>query len=150
MLNEGLNMTGDVLIETYDEYGILKDRREVKNLVVTVGKTFVAASVIKTANSPAAMTHMSVGTSTTAAAAGDTALGAEIAGSRTALSSASSSSNVVTYVCTFPAGTGTGAITEAGIFNASSGGTMLCHTVFSVVNKASTDALNITWTVTVN
>lgn len=151
MFSDSLKMTGDVLVEVFDANGNLKDSREIKNLVVTVGKQFIASSMLKTTvNSPAAMTHMAVGTSTTAAAAGDTTLGAEISGSRTALGSASASGNVVTYICTFPAGTGTGAVTEAGIFNASSSGTMLCRTVFSVVNKASTDALNITWTVTVN
>ena len=54
------------------------------------------------------------------------------------------------YVATFPAGTGTGAITEAGILNASSSGTLLCRTVFSVINKGAADTLGITWTVTVN
>jgi len=51
---------------------------------------------------------------------------------------------------TFGAGVGTGAVTEAGIFNASSAGTMLCRTTFSVINKAAADTLGITWTVTVN
>ena len=46
--------------------------------------------------------------------------------------------------------TGTGAITEAGILNAGSGGTLLCRTVFSVVNKASSDSMTITWTVTIS
>jgi hypothetical protein len=56
----------------------------------------------------------------------------------------------VAYVATFPAGTGTGAVTEAGLFNASSAGTLLCRTVFSVINKGAADTLGITWTVTVN
>jgi hypothetical protein len=101
-----------------------------------------------TTNSPVAMTHMAVGTTSTAPAAGDTALGAEVG--RVALASATSSSNVVTYTATFPAGTGTGALVEAGIFNASSSGTMLCRTTFSVVNKGAADAMSITWTVTVS
>ena len=50
----------------------------------------------------------------------------------------------------FAAGSGTGAITEAGVFNASSGGTMLCRTVFSVVNKGADDSMTITWTITVS
>ena len=48
------------------------------------------------------------------------------------------------------AGEGTGALTEAGIFNASSSGTMLCRTEFSVVNKGASDSMTITWTVTVS
>jgi hypothetical protein len=57
---------------------------------------------------------------------------------------------VVTYVATFGPGVGTGAIVEAGIFNAASSGTMLCRTVFSVVNKGADDAMTITWQITVS
>ena len=56
----------------------------------------------------------------------------------------------MTYTATFPAGTGTGAVVEAGILNASSGGTLLCRTVFSVVNKGANDAMTITWQITVS
>jgi hypothetical protein len=152
MINDSLKITGDVQITVFDQAsGEVKDTREIKNLVVTTGKTFIAAAMLKTTtNSPAAMTHMELGTGTTAAAAGDTALQAAIAGSRVALGSATSSTNVVTYTASFPAGTGTGAVTEAGIFNASSAGTMLCRTVFSVVNKGAADAMSVTWTITVS
>ena len=94
-----------------------------------------------------AMSHMAVGSSTTAAAAGQTDL-VSILGSREALDSTAVSTNTVTYVSSFEAGDGTGAVTEAGIFNASSGGDMLCRTVFDVVNKQATDSMTITWTIT--
>ena len=81
-------------------------------------------------------------------AASDTALGTEAA--RVSLTSTTVTSNAVAYVASFAAGTGTGAITEAGILNASSGGTLLCRTVFSVVNKAASDSMTITWTVTIS
>jgi hypothetical protein len=149
MLNDSLKITGDVSIKLFDESGKVVDERNIHNLVVTAGKTFIAASMLKTtSNSPAAMTHMAVGTSATAPAAGDTTLGAEIG--RVALGSATSSTNVVTYTATFPAGTGTGALVEAGILNAASSGTLLCHTTFSVVNKGASDSMSITWTITVS
>jgi hypothetical protein len=94
------------------------------------------------------MSHMAIGAGATAAAAGQTALVSELG--RVALSTEASSGAVVTYVANFPAGTGTGAVVEAGIFNASSSGTMLCRTVFSVVNKGVDDAMSITWTITVS
>jgi len=94
------------------------------------------------------MSHMAIGTGSTPAAAGDSALGTQAA--RVALTSTTVTNAEVAYVATFGAGTGTGAITEAGLFNASSGGTMLCRTVFSVVNKGSSDSMTITWTVTVS
>lgn len=151
MLNDTLKVTGAVSIKLLDKGGNVLETREIPNLVVTAGKAFIAASMLKTtSNSPVAMTHMAVGTNSTAPAAGDTTLGAEVAGSRVALASASSASNVVTYSATFPAATGTGALVEAGIFNASSAGTMLCRTTFSVVNKGAADAMSITWTITVS
>jgi hypothetical protein len=95
-----------------------------------------------------AMSHMAIGTGTTAAAAGQTTLTTEA--NRQALTSTNVSGAAVTYSATFGAGNGTGAITEAGLFNASSGGTMLCRTVFSVINKGAADTLTVSWTVTVS
>ena len=145
MLVENLKVTGQVKVQLFDKDGKLKDTQDIKNLVVTVGKQFIAARMVGT---PTEMSHMAVGASSTAAAAGDTALGSELG--RVALTSDSSTGAVVTYVATFPAGTGTGAVVEAGIFNASSSGTMLCRTVFAVVNKGADDAMTITWQITVS
>lgn len=151
MFNDAIKMTGNLKLVLTDEHGNVKQEEEVKNLVVTVGKNFIASSMAKTTtNSPAAMTHMEVGTGTTAAAVGDTTLETAVASSRVTLTSTTVTTNNVAYVATFPAGTGTGALTEAGIFNASSSGTLLCRTVFSVINKGAADTLGITWTVTVN
>jgi hypothetical protein len=143
-VNEQLSMTGHLQIRLNDELV-----RDIPNLVVTAGKGFVASRMIGT--SAGVMSHMEVGTGTTDPAAGDTALQSAVSSSRTAFSSSAAVSGaVVTYVTTFAAGTGTGALTEAGIFNASSGGTMLCRTEFSVVNKGASDSMTITWTVTVS
>jgi len=141
MINDGLILKGKLAIALNGE-----TVKEVDNLVVTAGKGFVA-SRMKDATTTA-MTHMAIGTGSTAAAASNTALGSQSA--RTTLTSTTVSGADVTYVDTFPAGTGTGAITEAGLFNASSSGTMLCRTVFQVVNKGASDSMTITWTVTVS
>ena len=127
--------------------------RDLDNLVVTAGKTFVASSILKTtSNSPAAMTHMAVGTGTTNPAAGDTALETQVGSRKAFTTSAASSAAVVTYICAFVAGEGTGALTEAGIFNHATGTStnMLCRTEFSVVNKGASDSMTITWTITVS
>jgi len=148
MLNDNIKVTGELRITVTNPEGNIKQEVVVPNLVVTVGKNFIA-SRMKDATATA-MTHMEVGTGTTAAAVGDTALQTPVASSRVTLTSTTVTTNSVAYVATFPAGTGTGALTEAGIFNASSSGTMLCRTVFSVINKGAADTLGITWTVTVN
>ena len=99
---------------------------------------------------PDDMSHMAIGTGTTAAAAGDTALGTQSA--IVALTSTTVSTNTVQYVASFPAGTpaSAAAITEAGLFNAASSGTMLARVVFDEVNKGTADSLTITWTVTIS
>jgi len=140
-INDALKMKGRLQIHLNDEL-----IQEVDNLVVTAGKGYVASRMKDTTAS--AMSHMAIGSGSTAAAAGDTALGNELG--RVALTSTTVSSAVVTYVASFPAGTGTGAVTEAAILNASSSGTMLCRTVFSVVNKGASDSMTVTWTVTVS
>lgn len=145
MISDQLKVTGDVTVKLFDKDGNIKDSREIKNLVVTVGKNFIASRMVST---PTAMSHMGVGASGSAAAAGDTTLGSELG--RVALASATVSGSVVTYVANFPAGTGTGAIVEAGILNAVTAGTLLCRTVFGVVNKGADDAMSITWQVTVS
>lgn len=151
MLNDNIKITGNVNIVLRGPDGQVKDQRDIKNLVVTTGKDFIAASMIKTtSNTPAAMTHMELGTGTTAAVVGDTALESTIAASRVSLASATNANAVTTYVANFPAGTGTGAVTEAGVFNAASAGTMLCRSVFSVVNKGADDTMSITWAITVS
>ena len=95
------------------------------------------------------MSHLGLGSGSTAASASDTDLGS-ILGSREALDSSTASANTIQYVASFEAGDATGAVTEAGIFNASSSGTMLCRTVFPVVNKASDDTMSVTWLLTLS
>jgi hypothetical protein len=145
MINDTIKVTGELKITVTKPDGNVHET-VVPNIVVTDGKEYIA-SRMKDA-SATAMSHMAIGTGSTAAAAGDAALGTEAG--RVALTSTTVTSNAVAYVATFPAGTGTGAITEAGILNASSSGTLLCRTVFSVINKGAADTLGITWTVTVN
>ena len=139
-------MTGDLKIVLTDENGQIKHEQEIKNLVVTTGKNFIASRMKDTTDD--AMSHMAIGAGTTAANVADTALESSLG--RVSLTSTTVTNNNVAYVATFPAGTGTGAVTEAGLFNDGTAGDMLCRTVFSVINKGAADTLGITWTVTVN
>lgn len=147
-LQTGLKATGDVEMLLTDEFGNVKEKREIKNLVVTVGRNFIADRMIGTAS--AVMSHMGIGTGTVAPAAANTSLGSPI-GTRSAFSVSPTRSNAtVSYTAIFAPGNGTGAITEAGIFNDPTAGTMLCRTVFNVVNKGAADTLTINWSVTIN
>ena len=99
-INDALKMKGRLQIHLNGELV-----QEVDNLVVTAGKGYVA-SRIKDA-SATAMSHMAIGSGSSAAAASDTALGSELG--RVALTSTNVSGAIVTYTATFAAGTATGA-----------------------------------------
>lgn len=144
-LNEHFSVIGDVEITVTAADGSIKDHLEVKNLVVAAGKTWIASRMVNATD--AVMSHMAIGTGTTTANTANTTLGTEAA--RVVLTSTNRTNNQVTYSASFPSGTGTGTITEAGIFNAASLGTMLCRTVFTAVNKDILDTLTINWTVTI-
>ena len=124
----------------------MKQKQETKNLVVEVGRALIAARLLS--NTPVPPSHMAIGSGTVAPIPGNTSLGTQLA--RVTLDSSSNSGITNTYEALFGPGIGTGAITEAGIFNAATAGTMLCRTVFPVVNKAAADSLTIIWNVTIN
>lgn len=149
LIDSGIKAKGMVQITKTNAQGEIIQQFEVPNLVVAVGKIYIAGKMIaEAADVPTHMSHMAIGTGTASPADADTALGTQTG--RVLLSGALQENNAITYTATFPAGTGTGAITEAGIFNGSVGGTMLCRTVFPVVNKQAGDTIAVTWKVTVN
>lgn len=148
MLNENIKAKGVVSLVLTDENGNVKDT-QTHNMIMQVGLAYIT-SRMKDATATA-MSHMAVGTGTTAAANSQTALVTESA--RVALTSTTqvtttTTNDAIQYVATFNPGTATAAITEAAILNAASAGTMLARTVFSVINKGANDTLTITWKIT--
>lgn len=150
MVNDSIKAKGTLQLTLIDETGQIKQQDE-HNLVVNAGLAYIASRMKDTTQG--AMSHMGVGTGTTAAAAGntalETALGSRVTLDSTTLVTTTATDDSVQYIATFGAGTATGAITEAGVFNALTSGTMLCRTVFPVINKGALDTLVITWKVTV-
>ena len=146
---DGVIMSGVMEAHLFDKSGRLKERREVHNTVTVLGHK-MAADQLLAAPTVAKPGWMEVGTGT-GQDANDSVLAAYIASSRTALDSKTRGANaIVTMVCTMGAGVGTGAITEAGLFNVVTQNTtdMILYSSFSVVNKAAGDSLVITWTLT--
>lgn len=145
-MQDFLSAKGEVFIEIKGPDQIIKEKIHIPNLVVQAGRDFIAERLIS--NTDNFMTHMAVGTDGTTQALSDTALGSEEA--RQAFDSATRNANVTTFVTTYAPGTATAGIQEAGIFNAASGGTMLCRTAFLVVNKAAADTMVVTWVITIS
>jgi len=127
-------------------------KKDISNLITNAGRALISG-LINGSGTPAAATYVAVGTGTTAAAAGNTTLETETAAS--GLTRAAGTVSLVTTTITNDTAqvtktfaiTGTVAVTEAGLLNASSNGTLLCRQVFSAVNVVNTDSLAITWKV---
>lgn len=143
-----MSAKGSLNIQVTGPDGVVKEDIKVDNLVVTSGQEHIIARM-KDTGSPTEMSHMAIGTDDTVPVAGNTTLGTEVGRVTLSPSGGTVNGNEVTYVAAFPAGTGTGAIVEAGVFNDASTGTMLCRTIFSVINKGADDTMTITWVVAI-
>jgi|GEM_PF-471112 len=148
-MKDDMKISGKVHFLIRDRHGRIKENVWHDNLVVTTGRNHVADQMSDAGE--AAMSHMAIGTGTNAVLASDTALQTEL--SRKELASKTQGTGdpgarQVTYIADWAAGEGTGAITEAGIFNSASAGTMLCRSVFPVKNKGASDSLTMTWIIT--
>lgn len=150
MATSKLKISGRLVLSLYGPDGELKDQRDVPNLVVGAGLGHIASRMVGT--SSAVMSHLQLGTGSTAAAAANTALETPLSprNALTGTTAGGSYNEQLTYTATFIAGEATGSLREAGIFNASSGGTMLCRTVYPVVTKGAGDTLEVTWTISLS
>ena len=131
--------------------GTWGSKMEIHNLITNAGAAGVA-SRINGSGGEAAFTYIAVGTGATAANVADTTLQTETAASGLSRASATASrvttdvtndSARLTYTFTV---TGTVAVTESGVLNAASVGTLLARQVFSAVNVVNGDSLAVTWT----
>ena len=150
MINENLKLSGQLNIVLKDKNGKVKEERVEKNLVVNKGLAFIISRMKGT--DKGVMSHMALGSSSTAEAAGQSDL-VSILGAREVLDSTTitgTNSEKIVYVSSFEAGDATGAVKEAGIFNAATTGDMLSRTTFEVVNKAADDTMAVTWTITLS
>jgi hypothetical protein len=139
---DGLQIKDNVRIVLRGPDGKVK-HESVHNASTVAGRNAIADQILA-APTLVKPTHTAIGTGSPAA----TLLGAEVA--RVAFTSKTRSGSIVTMVADYAAGIGTGAITEAGIFNIVTANTvdMYFSASFAVVNKLAADTLQISWDVT--
>jgi len=145
---DSIRLKGILKIEHYRN-GKKIDERIVENLIVNVGKAQVSGLIGGVVTG--VFSYIAVGTGTTAPASTDTALGTEVA--RASSTNTRVTTNVTNDTLQLQATfnfTSSYAITEAGIFNASTGGTMLARQTFGAINVANGDSIVITWKVVVS
>jgi len=148
-MKEGLKIKGLIKI-TQIRDGKVIDEREIKNVITNAGLAEVA-NLCGNVSSPAYFTYLAVGIGTTAAAATDTTLQSEITDSGLERASATVTrqttnvSNDTLQLVKLWTATGVKAVTECGAFNDASSGEMLGHQVFSAINTAANDTIQVTY-----
>lgn len=147
-----IKLIGKYTLKCYRADGKLKWRKTVHNSVMNVGKAEVA-NLMGNVSSPVAFTYLAVGTSSTAVAISQTALGGEITDSGLARHAATvsrttttSTNDTLSLTYTWSV-SGTKAIEEVGVFNASSSGIMLSRALTTTKNVASGETLTGTYTI---
>lgn len=154
-ISEANGLYGRFTITHRDADGNIKAQKDIDNTVTNAGLAEVASLILTDDPGTAtAFDYIAIGTGTTAADATDTTLETEITtggGSRAAgtgtLSTTTVTDDTAELEVTFSF-TSSFAVTESGVFNAASAGTMLARQVFSAINVANGDSLTITWKIT--
>ncbi len=153
-------------METQQEYDVVKLRGAfrfqlrdpfgnvvqdyVQNTVVTAGRAWVLKQLESTDHATAQnVSHMAVGTSTAAPATSDTALGSE--NSRIAINSFTTSNTTANppswrAEASWATNQANTTLGEVGMFNSSSGGTLLARATFATINKTTSNTLSISYT----
>jgi len=148
-----VNLRGFIELALYDANRCEVERikapvewREVNNTIVTSGRRWVLQQIA----SSQSISYMAVGTGTNAPATSDSALQSE--STRLAIGTFTTSnltSNPPSWLAAISLATNQGNTTlgEVGLFNSSSGGTMLGRATFSTINKTTSNTLGLSYTV---
>lgn len=147
MKNEGVSAHGSFIGTLIKKDGTVQVVRK-DNLILDGGIDAICNCISGSAQ-PSAFSYIAVGKGTTATAASQTALISEL-GRKAAVFTHTDGTGVFTVEATFNEGEATGAITEAGVCNASTGGTFLDRVVFDVINKGEEDIYTATFKFTIS
>lgn len=147
---ETIDMKGRIAIELHDRQGRLAQRVEADNSIVLSGRDLVAKQFLGISADP--ISHLAVGTNSTAVGHSDTALGAELFRKEINppdvnqhLSTTNDNRRKVLLSAELDFAEGNGALTEAALFNADTGGVMYNRVVFPTVTKTSDFKLTLIW-----
>lgn len=138
-----LRVIGTWTTYLYGPDGKLKDVQKGHNVVTTVGKDALSQFLNSAAAAASTFTtrYIAIGTGTTPETSGDTALNTELI--RTTGTVSYVTSQIYQVTASFATNSGVGAITEYGLFNSSSAGTMYARYTKSVINKGASDTLTV-------
>jgi hypothetical protein len=144
----GIGTLAELRATHIDANGVRTDLGVISRRVVTTAGVAWLATAFTNTVEPETLNYHDCGTGTTAEAVGQTTLVTPYGGARaTGTQSTPGSTNVYRSIGTVTF-TGTLAITEHGIFTASSSGTLFDRSLFSAINVVNGDSIQFTWDVT--
>ncbi len=150
-----LKLKGWFTMKHRDRDGKLLREFTMPNVITNAGKAAVAATIVADVAGNE-FDYIAIGTGTNAAAATDTQLQTEIssgggqrAGATGTRVTTSVTNDTAQFVVTYNF-TSSFAVTESGVLNAASTGDLLCRQVFSAINVANGDSLEVTWKIQVS
>lgn len=143
-MKENLKIGATVEIERRNKKGELLDKRVVHNTVVNAGFDLVCDLLAKVSSRPNPLGYVAMGTGTASTTTSMTALQAQW-GSRVATSYAhTAGTTTFTLSCTIPEHTGAAVnLSESGIFNAATSGTMFNRVTFTTIGKEAVDTITV-------
>lgn len=142
-MRDTLNISGVMHAKLVGADGTVKQTVS-KNIILNSGFDFIAAAIASPTR-PALMNTIAVGSGTTPQVGTDSALESQVA-QQEANYAHTTNTKLFSIETTFEPGVATGALTEAGVKNASD--VFLDRTTFDVINKGAQDSLTIDFTFT--
>jgi hypothetical protein len=128
--------------------GRLVSRQTAHNLVTLAGRNLIR-DALRGVGGPYTITHVAVGTGTTAPAFGDTALQTEVY--RAAATKLEASSGKLSVNLYLPSTGANGySLAEAGLFTAAVGGTLVARVTFGAITKTSGLSVTLVWDLLIN
>lgn len=140
-------ISGEIWVYKHNADGTKTLVRNTKNVILNVGKDFLAAW-LKESQASGFMNHIAVGSDGTAAQASDTGVITPIGVRVLGTLDNPGASNILENTATFGPGVATGAWQEAALYSEITGGTSFARQTFGVLTKGALDTFSLVWQIT--
>jgi hypothetical protein len=149
-MNDSIKVRGFFRVQIEENGEIVGDSGIVENQITNLGKSLYLARALGAIAGSLQVSHVALGTGSVPGAA-DTTLQGEVV-LRTTLSAATSGSTAVQFTATFDSGgsfvTDTRNISNIGLFNSSSTGTLFAGNTYASSSCATNQNVNVTYNIT--
>lgn len=148
-MKDAIKLGANVKIEVRDAKTGELIRKEYRHNLVTLAARNAIRDWLNGLGNTLTISHFAVGTGTTTPTANDTALQAEVFRDVVTKRTPDASKLTIQYYLPSTAANGY-SLTEAGLFNASSGGTLITRVTYQPINKTASLTVTYTWEININ